>query len=39
MTCSDVFVEKAFAGAPLDHCLVIDAHGHFPGMGIFAVQL
>lgn len=29
MTCSDLFVEKAFAGAPLDHCLVIDAHGHW----------
>jgi len=25
---SDIFIEKAFAGKPLDHCLVIDAHGH-----------
>jgi uncharacterized protein len=25
---SDIFEQKAFAGQPLDHCLVIDAHGH-----------
>ena len=25
---SDLFIEKAFSGKPLDHCLVIDAHGH-----------
>ena len=24
----DQLVQKAFAGKPLDHCLVIDAHGH-----------
>jgi len=24
----DVFVERALAGEPIDHCLVIDAHGH-----------
>jgi uncharacterized protein len=24
----DSFTEKALAGRPLDHCLVIDAHGH-----------
>jgi hypothetical protein len=25
---SDAFTERAFAGRPLDHCLVVDAHGH-----------
>lgn len=25
---SDIFENKAFAGQPLDHCLVVDAHGH-----------
>jgi len=29
VTCSDGFIEKAFAGEPLDECLVIDAHGHW----------
>lgn len=24
----DLFEEKGFAGKPIDHCLVIDAHGH-----------
>ncbi len=25
---NDLFVQKALAGQPIDHCLVIDAHGH-----------
>jgi hypothetical protein len=25
---TDLFEQKAFAGRPIDHCLVIDAHGH-----------
>lgn len=25
---TDLFVQKALAGQPIDHCLVIDAHGH-----------
>ncbi len=25
---SDLFTRKALAGQPIDHCLVIDAHGH-----------
>lgn len=29
MTCSDLYMEKGFAGEPVDHCLVIDAHGHW----------
>jgi uncharacterized protein len=28
MPISDLFVERAFAGQPINHCLVIDAHGH-----------
>ena len=25
---ADLFVQKGLAGQPIDHCLVIDAHGH-----------
>ncbi len=25
---TDLFVQKALAGQPIDHCRVIDAHGH-----------
>jgi predicted TIM-barrel fold metal-dependent hydrolase len=27
-TASDGFTENGFSGQPLDHCLVVDAHGH-----------
>lgn len=27
-TQSDPFLEAGFAGRPIDHCLVVDAHGH-----------
>jgi uncharacterized protein len=36
-TTIDLFVEKALAGRPIDHCRVIDAHGHLGECPNFAV--
>ena len=34
---TDLFVEKGLAGKPIDHCLVIDAHGHIGDCPFFPI--